>query len=252
MLLALKNPEVYDKVAKGTRKKFQSNRPRAVLFEGPPGTGKTTSARVIAQMASVPLVYVPLESIMSKWYGESEKLLGNVFKFAEQLGGAIIFFDEIDSLAGNREEGMHEASRRVLSVLLRFIDGFDTEKKTVVIGATNRKQDLDAAMISRFDSIITFDLPDAQCRADILLQYAQHLSDVERQQLALVTVGMSGRDLRDVCEDAERRWASKIIRGEINEGEKQLPSIDEYLECAKQRRIGAAKAGNIEEHYTIA
>eukprot|EP01024_Parvocaulis_polyphysoides_P026406 TRINITY_DN24073_c0_g2_i2.p1 TRINITY_DN24073_c0_g2~~TRINITY_DN24073_c0_g2_i2.p1 ORF type:complete len:219 (-),score=39.31 TRINITY_DN24073_c0_g2_i2:369-941(-) len=190
---------------------------------------------------------------MSKWYGESEKLLGNVFKFAENLGGAIIFFDEIDSLAGNRAEGMHEASRRVLSVLLRFIDGFDTEKKTVVIGATNRKQDLDAAMISRFDAIVTFDLPDASCRTDILKQYAQHLGEQEFQKLGQATAGMSGRDLRDVCEDAERKWASKIIRGELDESQKDsLPPINEYMEAIQQRRIGAANAAGIEKHYTIA
>lgn len=168
VLLALLHPEVYDEVAKGTRQREAgSTRPRAVLFQGPPGCGKTTSAkwvqpdtpllwhshmstlccspphssvtrcqidllkiqapgmgawpthwgtqsltmlarfpgRVIASQAAVPLVYVPLEAVASKWYGESERNLSEIFKAAEDLGGAIIFLDEIDSLATQRRLG---------------------------------------------------------------------------------------------------------------------------------------------------
>ncbi|KAH9301473.1 hypothetical protein KI387_013056, partial [Taxus chinensis] len=95
VLLALRRPEIYDNIAKGTRCKFESNRPRAVLFEGPPGTGKTSCARVIASQAGVPLLYVPLEVVMSKYYGESERLLGSIFNLANELhDGAIIFLDE--------------------------------------------------------------------------------------------------------------------------------------------------------------
>ncbi|XP_041026862.1 cell division control protein 48-like [Juglans microcarpa x Juglans regia] len=120
ILLALHSPEVYDDIARGTRRKFESNRPRAVLFEGPPGTGKTSCARVIANQAGVPLLYVPLEVVMSKYYGESERLLGKVFSLANELpNGAIIFLDEIDSFAVGRDNEMHEATRRILSVLFR-------------------------------------------------------------------------------------------------------------------------------------
>ncbi|KAG2684373.1 hypothetical protein I3760_10G073900 [Carya illinoinensis] len=150
ILLALHSPEVYDDIARGTRRKFESNRPRAVLFEGPPGTGKTSCARVIANQAGVPLLYVPLEVVMSKYYGESERLLGKVFSLANELpNGAIIFLDEIDSFAVARDNEMHEATRRILSVLLRQIDGFEQDKKVVVIAATNRKQDLDPALIRK-------------------------------------------------------------------------------------------------------
>ncbi|KAG8635158.1 hypothetical protein MANES_16G002800v8 [Manihot esculenta] len=122
ILLALHSPEVYDDIARGTRRKFESNRPRAVLFEGPPGTGKTSCARVIADQAGVPLLYVPLEVVMSKYYGESERLLGKVFSLANELpNGAIIFLDEVDSFAVARDSEMHEATRRILSVLLRQV-----------------------------------------------------------------------------------------------------------------------------------
>ncbi|WOK96380.1 katanin p60 ATPase-containing subunit A1-like isoform X1 [Canna indica] len=240
ILLALQSPEVYDDIARGTRCKFESNRPRAVLFEGPPGTGKTSSARVIAKQAGVPLLYVPLEVIMSKYYGESERLLGNVFSLANELPtGAIIFLDEVDSFATSRDSEIHEATRRILSVILRQIDGFEQENKVVVIAATNRKQDLDPALISRFDSMISFSLPDQQTREEIAAQYAKHLLKTELIMLASATEGMSGRDIRDVCQQAERHWASKLIRGQVPkdaEGKQKLPPIQEYLQCAKQRQ----------------
>ncbi|ONK63470.1 uncharacterized protein A4U43_C07F15480 [Asparagus officinalis] len=239
ILLALQSPEVYDDIARGTRRKFETNRPRAVLFEGPPGTGKTSSARVIATQSGVPLVYVPLEVIMSKYYGESERLLGNVFSLANDIPeGAIIFLDEVDSFAVARDSEMHEATRRILSVLLRQIDGFEQEKRVVVIAATNRKEDLDPALISRFDSIICFNLPDQKTREEIVSQYAKHLDASEIAEFASVTDGMSGRDIRDVCQQAERHWASKLIRGQVNgDGKgKSLPPLEEYLKCAEQRQ----------------
>ncbi|WVZ73733.1 hypothetical protein U9M48_022011 [Paspalum notatum var. saurae] len=240
ILLALQSPEVYDDIARGTRCKFETNRPRAVLFEGPPGTGKTSSARVIAKQAGVPLLYVPLEVVMSKYYGESERLLGSVFSLANDLpDGGIIFLDEVDSFAMARDGEMHEATRRILSVILRQIDGFEQDRRVVVIAATNRKEDLDPALISRFDSIICFGLPDQHTRAEIAAQYAKHLTRSELVQFSLATEDMSGRDIRDVCQQAERHWASKLIRGQVPKDEKRepsLPPIDEYISCAEQRR----------------
>ncbi|KAG5620701.1 hypothetical protein H5410_005919 [Solanum commersonii] len=290
ILLALQSPEVYDDIARGTRCKFETNRPRAVLFEGPPddivlidetrdkvnakleepvrlwslirwmkwrglpletfvikkyhhnlkGTGKTSCARVIANQAGVPLLYVPLEIIMSKYYGESERLLGKVFSLANDFpDGAIVFLDEVDSFATARDGETHEATRRLLSVLLRQIDGFEQEKKVVVVAATNRKQDLDPALISRFDSMITFPLPDQQTRQEIAAQYAKHLTDSELSEFARATEGLSGRDMRDVCQQAERHWASKIIRGQAPKHEGSggsLPPLQDYIDSARDRQ----------------
>jgi ATP-dependent 26S proteasome regulatory subunit len=103
-----------------------------------------------------------------------------------------------------------QATRRVLGVLLRQLDGFDDKKRSVVIAATNRKADLDPALLSRFDASVCFDLPDAASRSAILAQYAKHLTSTQLDELAACTEGFSGRDLRDVCEQAERKWASMV------------------------------------------
>lgn len=211
IILPMKNPDVYDAIAKFTRSKFETNRPRAVLFEGAPGVGKTTAARVIANEASVPLIYVPIESIMSKWYGQSSQNLSQIFDACEDLGGAILFLDEIDSLAGSRDQNMFEATRRVLSVLLRRLDGIDAIQNTITIGATNRKNDLDNALISRFDQSIHFPLPNEKERAAIFANYARHLAQEDYAALAVKAENLSGRNIKDICEFAERRWARKII-----------------------------------------
>jgi len=222
IILPLQNPELYDSIAQLTRRSFESNRPRAILFEGSPGVGKTTVARIIAGDVKVPLVYVPIESIMSKWYGQSSQNLSMIFETADEIGGAISFLDEIDALAGSRDQNMFEATRRVLSVLLRKLDGIDSVTSTVTIGATNRKNDLDHALISRFDQTIHFPLPNDKERASIIGNYAKHLSEEELAGLASVSEGLSGRTIKDICESTERRWARTLIV-------KQLPlSPPEY------------------------
>ncbi len=134
--------------------------------------GKTTVARIIAGDAGIPLIYVPIESIMSKWYGQSSQNLAGSFEASEDLGGAIIFLDEIDSLAGSRDQNMFEATRRVRSVLLRKLDGIDAAENCITIGATNRRGDLDHALIRRFDQTIMFPYPNAAERAAIFSNYA--------------------------------------------------------------------------------
>lgn len=239
----LQHADAYEAVAKQTRARYESNRPRAVLFEGPPGTGKTLTARIIASRTETPLVFIPTERILSKWYGDSEKNLAKVFEACQDLGGAIIFIDEVDALATSRDSNMHEATRRILSVLLQSIEGFKGGGRNVLICATNRKQDLDAALLSRFDVAIRFDLPPRAARQKVFGRYAKHLSAAELAQLADASEGYSCRDIKEVCENAERRWASKLIRGGGGKGKKEkempmsAPPLKEYLGAARARGV---------------
>ncbi|CAH0477100.1 unnamed protein product [Peronospora belbahrii] len=236
VVLALQNPELYERIAQKTRCRYESNRPRAVLFEGPPGTGKTLSARIIAQQAGIPMIHIPIESVVSKWYGDSEKKMSAIFDACEKLDGAIIFIDEIDALAGDRSGGtMHEASRRILSVLLQKVEGFASAKKTTVVCATNRKQDLDAALISRFDLSIRYDLPDEKTRRAVFARYAKQLSDEDLRQLAAVSPQLSCRDIKEICEYAERKWASKVLKKVET---MELPTLHAYMEAVKTHKGG--------------
>lgn len=227
VILPLLHPEIFDQIARLTRKNYQSIRPKAVLFEGPPGTGKTTMARLIAGETKSDLVYVPIESIISKWYGESSKNLGGIFDACESIENCILFMDEIDSLATSRNGEMHEATRRILSVLLRKIDGFNQNNGTILIGATNRKDDLDPALLSRFNTSIEFGLPNEEERKSIMENYAQHLTNEDLLILAKNTEGKSGRDIKNLFERVERSWVSELITKQTESIE--APPIKKYL-----------------------
>lgn len=175
---------------------------------------------------------MPLEAIMSKYYGESETKLAEIFEAAQGMGKSILFIDEIDSLATSRETGLHEATRRILSTLLRKIDSFESGGEVLVVCATNRKKDLDPALISRLDLSVRFELPDSKTRSLIFQRYAKQLTQEDLTKLGDLSQNLSGRDICDICKDAERRWASKYIRKEV---ETLLPEYSIYEECAKSR-----------------
>jgi MoxR-like ATPase len=232
--------DVFREVARLARGKAASNIPRAVLFEGPPGCGKTTMARVLANVAKAPLVYLPIESVMSMYYGESERRFAAVFDEADRFARCILFLDEIDALAGSRDKFMHEATRRVLSVLLRNLQGIAQSEHVLVIGATNRAGDLDGALVSRFNRVVRFELPSSPERLEIFRLYAGHLANEHLEALAENSQGKSGRDIEDVCGEAERRWAHQLI---ATAAAPSAPPFDHYVEALASKRQVAPEPG---------
>ena len=150
---------------------------KGVLFTGQPGTGKTMLAQIIAHQSRADFYRISGPEIFSKWVGQSEELLRRLFDKAADSNKAIIFFDEIDSVAAQRDDQSHESSTRVVAQLLTLMDGFSSKANVVVIAATNRRQDLDVALLrpGRFDWEIHFPYPNQADREDILIKTARRL-----------------------------------------------------------------------------
>ena len=191
---------------------------KGVLFTGPPGSGKTMLARIIASHADAAFYEISGPTIFSKWYGESEKILRSLFSAASCKERAIIFIDEIDSVAGQRSDSSHEASIRVVAQLLTLMDGFASRSNVIVIAATNRPQDLDVALRrpGRFDWEISFRYPTSQERAEILERSARNLlidgelcHDVVVENSDGWSSGRAGSHLDGGCSSSCRRWPKR-------------------------------------------
>ena len=196
----LKSPEIFEKM--GIRP------PRGVLLYGPPGCGKTLLAKAVATESGANFIAVKGPEILSKWVGESEKAIREIFRRARQVAPAVVFFDEIDSIAPAR--GMRHdtaVTDRIVNQLLAEMDGIQTLKNVVVIGATNRADILDPALLrpGRFDRVIYVPPPDRRARLEILKVHTRKVplaEDVSLEKLADLTEGYSGADLEALVREA--------------------------------------------------
>ena len=220
--LPLRHPEIFEKLG--------IEAPKGVLLYGPPGTGKTLLAKAVANETNAHFISISGPEIMSKFYGESEARLREIFKEAKENAPSIMFVDEIDSIAPKREEVMGEVERRVVSQLLSLMDGLEARGKVIVIAATNRPNAIDPALRrpGRFDREIEIKVPDKRGRLEILQIHTRNMpldTDVDQDRVAAVTHGFVGADLEYLCKEAAMKCLRRLLP-ELNlEDEKLAPEV---------------------------
>lgn len=224
----LKKPEIF--------KKMGIKPPRGILLYGPPGCGKTLLARAVATEGEANFISIKGPEIFSKWVGESEKAIREVFRKARTAAPAIIFFDELDSIVPRRGLGYSDsgASERVISQLLTELDGIESLQNVVVIAATNRPDILDPAVLrpGRFDRLIYVPAPDFKALKEIFKIHTRDMplsKDVDVDQLARMAAGYSGADVEALCREA----ALNALRRDMDANEVTLGDFREALDKIK-------------------
>lgn len=217
--LPLKHPELFSRLG--------IDPPKGVLLYGPPGTGKTLLAKAVANETNAHFLVINGPEIMGRYYGESEGRLREVFEEASEHAPAIIFIDEIDSIAPARDE-TGETERRVVAQLLTLLDGLEARGNVVVIGATNRPDAIDPALRrpGRFDREIVIGVPDTSGRRQILDIHARGMplgDDVDLDRLARTTYGFVGADLGALAREAAISALRRILP-DIDLDEDEIPA----------------------------
>jgi transitional endoplasmic reticulum ATPase len=206
--LPLRHPELFQKLG--------IDPPKGVLLYGPPGTGKTLIAKAVANETDAYFINISGPEIMSKFYGESEQHLRELFKEGSDNAPAIIFIDEIDAIAPKRSEVTGEVERRVVAQLLALMDGLEARGQVVVIAATNRPEGIDPALRrpGRFDREIEIGVPDAAGRLQILQVHTRGMpiaDDVKLEDIARTTHGFVGADLAAVSKEAAMHALRRLL-----------------------------------------
>ena len=226
--MPLRNPEIFEELA--------IEPPKGVILHGPPGTGKTLIAKAVANEADANFISVSGPEIMSKYYGDSEEQLRDIFEEAEENSPTVIFFDELDSISPGREDS-GEMERRVVAQLLSLMDGLEAREEVIVVGATNRIDAIDPALRrgGRFDREIEIGVPDKQGRHEILQIHTRGMpysEDIDLEELAERTHGFVGADLESLTKEAAMSAVRKI-RSDIDT-EKEVPAeVLESLQVEK-------------------
>ncbi|MCK4718911.1 MAG: AAA family ATPase, partial [Thermoplasmata archaeon] len=235
--LPLRHPELFDALG--------IEPPKGVLLYGPPGTGKTLIAKAVANEAGASFYGIQGPEIMSKFYGESEGRLREIFEQADKNAPSVIFLDEVDSIAPKRDEVSGEVERRVVAQLLSLMDGLNPRNNVVVIAATNRVDSLDPALRrpGRFDREIEIGVPDREGRMDILQVHIRGMplkKDFNMKRLASVTHGFVGADLAALAREAAMRTLSRYLP-EIDLDQPIPPDVLEKMKVTQQDFLDAVK-----------
>jgi transitional endoplasmic reticulum ATPase len=236
--LPMKHPEVFQKLGVGA--------PKGVLLTGPPGTGKTLLAKAVATETDASFFSIAGPEIMSKYYGESEKHIREIFEKAEKNAPSIIFIDEIDSIAPKRGDGTDNTEKRIVAQLLTLMDGLKSRGQVVVMAATNRPDDIDEALRrpGRFDRELRINPPDEQGRKEILQIHSRGMpldKDVDFNEISLRTIGFTGADIEVLTKEA----ALKSIKphfAELKNIEEKVPTeILDKIKVTRQHFIDALR-----------
>jgi transitional endoplasmic reticulum ATPase len=233
----IKNPELFTSMG--------IEPPKGILLFGPPGCGKTLLARAVASESEANFISIKGPEIFSKWVGESEKAIREIFRKSRMASPAIIFLDEVDSIVPKRGAGYSDSgvTERVISQLLTEMDGLITLQNVVVIAATNRPDILDPALIrpGRFDRLIYVPAPDAESRLAIIEIYTEDMpldKDVDLMLLQRNTKGYSGADIRAMCSEA----AMNALRRRV-----KTVSMDDFKKAMET--VGPTIAKDVESWY---
>lgn len=229
--IPMKHPEVFERIG--------ISPPKGVLLYGPPGTGKTLLAKALATELDAHFKVINGPEIMSKYYGESEKQLREIFEEAEKNAPAILFLDEVDSIAPNRDNVSGEAERRIVSQLLTLMDGLKGRGHVVVIAATNRPNSIDPALRrpGRFDREIAINPPNKEGRLEILEVHTRGMpleEDVKLEKIADITHGFTGADLEVLTKEAAMKALKRYIPDLVKFDEKVPTNVLETIKIRMQ------------------
>jgi transitional endoplasmic reticulum ATPase len=241
--LPLENPELYEA--------FGLKPSRGVLFYGPPGCGKTLIAKAVATQCHANFISVKGPELLTKWFGESESNVRELFEKARQASPCILFFDEIDSIVKARGSGFggdstNSVTERVINQILTEMDGISTNKQVFVIGATNRPESIDPAILrpGRLDQLIYIPLPDEKSRESILktsLLKTPLGTKTNRKTIAeslgSLTEGYSGADLVELCQRATRRALRRVL---LNKGADKIVLWEDFEETLSEIRVSVS------------
>jgi len=236
--LPLRFPQLFEKLG--------VEPPKGILLHGPPGTGKTLIAKAVANETDANFITLNGPEIMSKYYGESEAKLREIFEEASKKAPSIIFIDEIDAIAPKREEVTGEVERRIVAQLLGLMDGLQARGQVVVIGATNRINALDPALRrpGRFDREIEIGVPDRNGRLEVLQVHTRGMpldKNVNLEKLADVTHGFVGADLQALSKEAAMRALRKVLPQIDLESKTVPPKVIEGLQVTMDDFADALK-----------
>uniref|UniRef100_A0A1A8SLY6 Outer mitochondrial transmembrane helix translocase n=1 Tax=Nothobranchius rachovii TaxID=451742 RepID=A0A1A8SLY6_9TELE len=217
--------------------------PKGVLLFGPPGCGKTMIAKATAKASGCKFINLQASTLTDMWYGESQKLTAAVFSLAVKLQPCIIFIDEIESFLRNRSSLDHEATAMMKAQFMSLWDGLDTSSSTqvMVMGATNRPQDVDPAILRRMPATFHVGLPSTKQREEILrlILAGENLSNaINLKEIAEKTEGYSGSDLRELCRDAAMYRVREYVRKEqMRQIAQQLQGYEEEERPVDEERL---------------